>query len=304
MATGVPLTSLPAIRERDSSGQDAKDASAKSNKSRDSRIERYLESTEIHFGKVLQWDVSQPAGLFGEEGIPPVGRHETFDVQVKPSAPEPRKSRERSKTEPIPSSFPAAKQASIYQKPRAKTEHHHNKTWPKRGVNSAIPSNKEVMIHTETFGKIHRENLDFMARQSKQAHKLAHDNMAAKQALSRAHEVIQELRAKINRRNAHIANRREKEGDLVDLVENLRRGRDDKLQEYKALVKGMNVALKEKEKLLEQMEAERAKAEMLYQRQLTQNTELLRKIEAREKAIKSLREKTGKVKKWKDEARS
>lgn len=158
--------------------------------------------------------------------------------------------------------------------------------------------------HFDRLGKLHRENLDYITRQTKQAHKLSYDNMAARETLRKAQSVIEELRAKISRRNKYIRDRREKEGDLVDMVENLRRARDEKLQEYKSLVKSMNEALKEKEELLEHMAMEQAKAEVLYQRQLTENTELLRKIETREKAIKTLREKTGKVKKWKDEARS
>lgn len=42
----------------------------------------------------------------------------------------------------------------------------------------------------------------------------------------------------------------------------------------------------------------------VYQKQLKDNTELMRKIEAREKQIKQLKDKTEKAKKWKDNARS
>lgn len=299
MATQETLISLPSINAKGSLSPAAVDTDFTDPLNRrythNPGIERYLRSTEDYLPEqVLQWDsdnVEECMDTFGKDGGER-SSHRTGTASQRNGV--------RSKTEPMYVSFPATRETHSVR-PRTWTggtqpETLYN-TWPRGSIEM-----KEE--HFDRLGKLHRENLDYITRQTKHAHKLSYDNMAARETLRKAQAVIEELRAKISRRNKYIRDRREKEGDLVDMVENLRRARDEKLQEYKSLVKSMNEALKEKEELLEHMAMEQAKAEVLYQRQLTENTELLRKIETREKAIKTLREKTGKVKKWKDEARS
>lgn len=153
-------------------------------------------------------------------------------------------------------------------------------------------------------GKLFRENLSLIYRQHKEIRKLEYDNMASKQTLQEAQDLIGDLKDKINKRNKYIRERHKKEGDMAHVVETLRRERDEKLMEYKLILKKMKEAIALKDKTLEDTEAEKTEAETLYQEKLKENTHLMRKIEAREKHIKQLKEKTEKAKKWKDNARS
>lgn len=152
-------------------------------------------------------------------------------------------------------------------------------------------------------GKLFRDNLSLMYRQSKEVRKLEYDNTASRKTLQEAHDLIGDLKAKIEKRNKLIRERVKKEGDTAHVVETLRRERDEKLVEYKLILKRMNEALAMKEKTLEDTEVERTQAESLYQKRLKENTELMRKIEAREKQIKHLKEKAEKAKKWKENVR-
>ena len=153
-------------------------------------------------------------------------------------------------------------------------------------------------------GKLFRQNLSLIYRQKKEIRKLEYDNVASRQTLQEAHDLIGNLKEKIEKRNRYIRERNRKEGDIARIVETLRRERDEKLIEYKLIMKKMNEALALKDKTLENTEEERTQVETLYQTQLKENTDLMRKIEAREKQIKQLKEKTDKAKKWKDDVRS
>lgn len=153
-------------------------------------------------------------------------------------------------------------------------------------------------------GNVFRKNLSLMYRQGKEVRKLEYDNTASRRTLQEAHDMIGELKAKIEKRNKFIRERNKKEGDVAHVVETLKRERDEKLLEYKTIQKRMTEALALKDKNLEDIEAERTQTEGLYQKQLKENTELMRKLEAREKQIKQLKEKTEKAKKWKDNVRN
>lgn len=128
--------------------------------------------------------------------------------------------------------------------------------------------------------------------------------MASRQALQDAQDLIRDLKAKIDKRNKYIRERNQKEGDLARDVETLRRERDEKLLEYKLIMKTMNEALALKDKTLEDTVKERTQMESVYQDHLKENTDLMRKIEAREKQIKQLKEKTEKAMKWKSNVRT
>lgn len=153
-------------------------------------------------------------------------------------------------------------------------------------------------------GKSFRENLSLIYRQNKEMKKLEYDNMASRQALQDAQDLIRDLKAKIDKRNKYIRERNQKEGDLARDVETLRRERDEKLLEYKLIMKTMNEALALKDKTLEDTVKERTQMESVYQDHLKENTDLMRKIEAREKQIKQLKEKTEKAMKWKSNVRT
>lgn len=153
-------------------------------------------------------------------------------------------------------------------------------------------------------GKLFRQNLSLIYRQKKEIGKLEYDNVASRQTLQAAHDLIGNLKEKIEKRNRYIRERNKKEGDIARVVETLRRERDEKLIEYKLIMKKMNEALALKDKTLENTEEERTQVETLYQKQLKENTDLMKKIEAREKQIKQLKEKTEKAKRWKDDVRS
>ena len=165
----------------------------------------------------------------------------------------------------------------------------------------SLSSNEE----TDTAqGKLFRENLSLIYRQNKEIRKLEYDNMASRQTLREAQDLIGDLKEKIEKRNKYIRERYKKEGDVAHVVETLRRERDEKLLEYKLILKKMKEAIAMKDKTLEDSEAGRTEAETLYQEKLKENTDLMKKIEAREKQIKQLKEKTEKAKKWKDGART
>lgn len=166
----------------------------------------------------------------------------------------------------------------------------------------SLPSSLEDTDATK--GKLFRQNLGLIYRQKKEIGKLEYDNVASRQTLQEAHDLIGNLKEKIEKRNRYIRERNRKEGDIARVVENLRRERDEKLIEYKLIMKKMNDALVIKDKTLENTEEERTQVEILYQKQLKENTDLMRKIEAREKQIKQLKEKTEKAKRWKDDVRS
>ena len=153
-------------------------------------------------------------------------------------------------------------------------------------------------------GKLFRQNLSLIYRQKKEIGKLKYDNEASRQTLQEAHDLIGNLKEKIEKRNRYIRERNKKEGDIASVVETLRRERDEKLIEYKMIMKKMNEALALKDVTLENTEEERTRVETLYQKQLKENTDLMRKIEAREKQIKQLKEKMEKAKRWKDGVRS
>lgn len=153
-------------------------------------------------------------------------------------------------------------------------------------------------------GKSFRENLSLIYRQNKEMKKLEYDNVASRQALKNAQDLITDLKAKIEKRNKYIKQRNLKEGDLARDVEALRRERDEKLLEYKSIMKNMNQALAAKDEAMKEIEDERKRMESVYQDHLRENTELMRKMETREKQITQLREKTEKAVKWKTNARS
>lgn len=153
-------------------------------------------------------------------------------------------------------------------------------------------------------GKSYRKNLSLIYRQHKEMKKLEYDNMASRQALKDAQDLIGDLKAKIEKRNKYIRERNKKEGDLAREVETLTRERDEKLLEHKLLNKKMNEALALKDKTMEDTELERTQMESSYQEHLKEHTDLMRKIEAREKQIKQLKEKTEKAIKWKNNVRS
>ena len=177
----------------------------------------------------------------------------------------------------------------ISQRPRSFTE---------PGLSSSLEDSDT------TQGKLFRQNLGLIYRQKKEIRKLEYDNVASRQTLQEAHDLIGVLKEKIEKRNRYIRERNRKEGDIARVVEALRRERDEKLIEYKLIMKKMNEALAIKDKALENTEEERTQVEILYQKQLKENTDLMRKIEAREKQIKQLKEKTEKAKRWKDDVRS
>lgn len=153
-------------------------------------------------------------------------------------------------------------------------------------------------------GKTFRENLSLIYRQNKEMKKLEFDNMASRQALQDAQDLICDLKAKIEKRKKFIRERNEKEGDLARQVETLRRERDEKLLEYKLIMRTMNQALAAKDKTLEDTEVEKKRMESVYQEHLKENTDLMRKIEIREKQITQLKEKTEKAMKWKVNVRN
>ena len=167
------------------------------------------------------------------------------------------------------------------------------------------PSLPSALKDTDTTqGKLFRQNLGLIYRQKKEMRKLEYDNVASRQTLQEAHDLIGALKEKIEKRNRYIRERNRKEGDIARVVETLRRERDEKLIEYKLIIKKMNEALAIKDKTLENTEEERTQVETLYQKQLKENTDLMRKIEAKEKQIKQLKEKTEKAKRWKDDVRT
>lgn len=173
---------------------------------------------------------------------------------------------------------------------------------PRSFTEPGLPSSLEDTDTTQ--GKLFRQNLGLIYRQRKEIRKLEYDNVASRQTLQEAHDLIGNLKEKIEKRNRYIRERNRKEGDVARVVETLRRERDEKLVEYKLIMKKMNEALAVKDKTLENTEEERTQVEILYQKQLKENTDLMRKIEAREKQIKQLKEKTEKAKRWKDDVRS
>ena len=152
-------------------------------------------------------------------------------------------------------------------------------------------------------GKSFRENLSLIYRQNKEMKKLEYDNVASRQALKNAQDLINSLKAKIEKRNKYIKERNLMEGDLARDLEALRRERDEKLLEYRSIMKTMNQALASKDEALEEIEAERKRMESVYQEHLRENTDLMRKLEGREKQITQLKEKTEKATKWKANAR-
>lgn len=168
---------------------------------------------------------------------------------------------------------------------------------------SCLLASPEATKNT-VVGKSFRENLSLIYRQNKEMKKLEYDNVASRQALKNARDLITDLKAKIEKRNKYIKQRNLKEGDLARDVEALRRERDEKLQEYKSIMKNMNQALAAKDDAMKEIEDERKRMESVYQDDLRENTELMRKIETREKQITQLREKTEKAVKWKTNARS
>lgn len=175
----------------------------------------------------------------------------------------------------------------------------------KRARSFTEPCQLSFNEETDTAqGRLFRENLSLIYRQHKEIRKLEYDNMASKQTLREAQDLIGDLKEKIEKRNKHIRERHQKEGDIAHLVETLRRERDEKMVEYKMILKKMKEAVAMKDKSLEETEAGRTEAETRYQEKLKENTDLMRKIEAREKQIKQLKEKTEKAKKWKDNVRS
>ena len=153
-------------------------------------------------------------------------------------------------------------------------------------------------------GRTFRENLSLIYRQNREMKKLEYDNMASRQALQDAQDLICDLKAKIEKRKKFIRERNEKEGDLARQVETLRRERDEKLLEYKLIMKTMNQALAAKDKTLEDTEVEKKRMESAYQDHLKENTDLMRKIEIREKQITQLKEKAEKTMKWKVNVRN
>ena len=173
---------------------------------------------------------------------------------------------------------------------------------PRSFTEPGLPSSVEDTDTTQ--GKLFRQNLGLIYRQKKEIRKLEYDNVASRQTLQEAHDLIGTLKEKIEKRNRYIRERNRKEGDIARVVETLRRERDEKLIEYKLIIKKMNEALAIKDKTLENTEEERTQVEILYQKQLKENTDLMRKIEAKEKQIKQLKEKTEKAKRWKDDIRS
>ena len=176
---------------------------------------------------------------------------------------------------------------------------------PQRARFFTEPGKLSSLEETDTAqGKLFRQNLSLIYRQHKEIRKLEYDNVASRQTLQEAHDLIGNLKKKIEKRNRYIRERNRKEGDIARIVETLRRERDEKLIEYKLIMKKMNEALALKDKTLEKTEEERTEVETLYQKQLKENTDLMRKIETREKQIKQLKEKTDKAKKWKDDVRS
>ena len=156
---------------------------------------------------------------------------------------------------------------------------------------------------TDINGRDYREQLSHICRQKKQVSKLKYDNAAAQDLLHNAQSLIDELKARIERKNKHMKERNDKEEHLTRVLESLRRERGEKLHEYKFMLKSMKEALADKETNLEDAEMERTQAENLYQKQLKENTELIRKIEIREKQIRQLKERAAKAKRWKDEVR-
>lgn len=165
-------------------------------------------------------------------------------------------------------------------------------------LHSSLEDNSKT-VHGKSF----RENLSVIYRQQKEMRKLEYDNMASTQALSDAQDLIRDLKSKIEKRSKYIRDRHKKEGDLIHDLETLRKERDEKLFEYKQIMKTMNEALSLKDKSLEDTEAERTQTESAYQDHLKENTDLMRKIETREKQIKQLKEKTEKASKWKANVR-
>lgn len=168
---------------------------------------------------------------------------------------------------------------------------------------SCLLASPEATKNT-VVGKSFRENLSLIYRQNKEMKKLEYDNVASREALKNAQDLITDLKAKIEKRNKYIKQRNLKEGDLARDVEALRRERDEKLQEYKSIMKNMNQALAAKDDAMKEIEDERKRIESVYQDDLRENTELMRKIDTREKQITQLREKTEKAVKWKTNARS
>ena len=148
-----------------------------------------------------------------------------------------------------------------------------------------------------------RERIDFKLRQDKLASKLVFDNTDCQRLLSEANEVICELQAKLERRDKYMQSRRKKDVALVDMTETVKRERDGKLGEYKALIKNMNEVLAGRETDIDSWEKEKRGAEGLYQRELQREYQLSKRIEVKEKQIETLRVKMLKAKKWKDEAR-
>lgn len=148
-----------------------------------------------------------------------------------------------------------------------------------------------------------RERIDFKLRQDKLASKLVFDNTDCQRLLGEANKVIRELEAKLERREKYMQNRRKKDAALVEMTETVRRDRDGKLGEYKALLKNMNEVLAGRETEIDSWEKEKRGAEGLYQKELQREYQLSKKIEVKEKQIETLRIKMLKAKKWKDEAR-
>ena len=191
-----------------------------------------------------------------------------------------------------------ANQLSTTELPRMPLTRQRPRSFTEPGMPSSLEDTDTVQ------GKLFRQNLSLIYRQKKEIRKLEYDNVASRQTLQEAHDLIGSLKEKIEKRNRYIRERNKKEGDIARVVETLRRERDEKLIEYKLIMKKMNEALALKDKTLENTEEERTQVETLYQKQLKENTDLMRKIEAREKQIKQLKEKMEKAKRWKDDVRS
>lgn len=71
------------------------------------------------------------------------------------------------------------------------------------------------------------------------------------------YDLIGNFKEKIEKRNRYIRERNRKEGDIVCVVEILRRERDEKFVEYKLIMKKMNEVFVVKDKILENIEEER-----------------------------------------------
>jgi hypothetical protein len=151
------------------------------------------------------------------------------------------------------------------------------------------------------YGDIFRDMLHKTERQHKEKAKIIRDNGIIEQKLKEANIIIETLTAKIERRRLALKTKEESQQGLLNIIESLRKERDEKSVEYNKLTTLMNDAIAERKNKIEELAKLKEKSEASYHQELRNNIELKSNIESKERHIKALKEKVEKARKWKNE---